>query len=106
MPIDPLATDLITLEEAAALVPGRPHRHTVYRWYSYGCHGYRLETIKLNGRVLTSPAALRDFLLAIQRDKTPVLPPQASESQSTRRTAAGRDKAKAKARKRLAKAGI
>jgi hypothetical protein len=97
--IDPLSPDNLTIDEAAALCPGRPHRHTVYRWHLYGIRGKRLDAKKINGRLYTSRDALEAFLDAIQtsRDTFIVTAPD-TETKSKQRAA--------RARKRLEKAGI
>ncbi len=94
--IDPLSDDLITIDEAAKLVPGRPHRHSVYRWSLYERRGHKLETVLVSGRRYTTRNALREYL---QNVSTPTGDP---------RTYRGRVNATraARAQKRLAKSGI
>jgi len=55
---------LLTLRQAAKRLPGRPHLGTLWRWYSHGVRGQRLETILIGGRRYTSAEALERFAAA------------------------------------------
>jgi hypothetical protein len=62
-----LSDDLITLREAAALLPRRrgrkrPHFSTLWRWALRGVRGVKLETVSVGDTLCTSPAALEEFL--------------------------------------------
>jgi len=70
MPIDIRSERLITLEEAAEMVPGRDegkrvHPITVALWARRGKRGIRLETILAGTRTCTSVEALCRFFEAI-----------------------------------------
>lgn len=60
--------DLLTLTEAANLIPGRPpDRTTVSRWVNHGIRAargelVRLDHVRVGGRVLTTKAAVERFL--------------------------------------------
>jgi len=56
--------EYITLLEACAVIPGRPHINTVKRWASRGYAGVILETWKLGQRRVTSIPALDRFFAA------------------------------------------
>ncbi|MEW4527905.1 DUF1580 domain-containing protein [Maioricimonas sp. JC845] len=58
---DLLHEDLIPITNAAAHFPVRPHRATLHRWRMHGVDGYKLETIKIGGRVFTSREAIERF---------------------------------------------
>jgi Protein of unknown function (DUF1580) len=62
----PISLDesLITLPEAARLLPGRPHVSTLWRWVSRGCRGIRLETLAIGRHRFTSREALERFAAA------------------------------------------
>src|SRR5262245_11402929 len=58
--------DLITLDEAAQLIPvGRCRRllnlSTIFRWITEGVGGIRLDAIRIGARWLTTEAALQQF---------------------------------------------
>ena len=58
--------DLITLQQAAALLPQRrrgrkTHVATLYRWTSKGCRGVKLEFVQIGGTRCTSREALGRF---------------------------------------------
>ncbi len=74
--IDPLSSDLISINEAAKLVPRRCHRHSIFRWMRDGRHGHLLESVLVAGHRYTTRDALREFLQAIQHapGKTPPEP--------------------------------
>jgi len=59
--IDVTTEQLLTLSEAAALLPGRPSVATLWRWRTRGAHGRRLESVVLGGKVFTSREALQRF---------------------------------------------
>ena len=53
--------NILTLAEAARLVPGRPHVATIFRWCRYGCRGVRLDYSRMGRRMLTTREALERF---------------------------------------------
>lgn len=66
MPIDLSHERVLTLREAAGVLPKTPrgkkvHVSTLYRWCSRGVRGVRLESLRLGGRVVTSVEALQRF---------------------------------------------
>ena len=67
--IDPLADELLTLPQAAALFPRRREGSrvsitTLWRWYTRGSRGVRLEVARVGGQVYTTRDAIRDFIQA------------------------------------------
>ena len=65
--IDPLADELISLVEAAALFPRRRggskvSTSTLWRWYTRGSRGVRLEVARVGGSVYTTRDAIRNFI--------------------------------------------
>lgn len=88
---------LITLSEAARLIPGRPHASTIWRWRTRGVKGRKLESVTIGGKAYTSREALQRF--AVASGGTEPEPP-------TLRTPKARERAIAKAEKELSDAGI
>ena len=73
--IDVFAEQLVSLTEAAGLLPRRrrgrkPAVQTLYRWASHGVRGVRLETIQIGGTRCTSREALQRFFLALHAGGT------------------------------------
>ena len=63
---DPFSEHLLSLSEAAAVMPGRPVcRQTVYRWAFRGIRGIKLETWTVGGGRHTSREAIGRFLAAL-----------------------------------------
>lgn len=66
--IKPLSDDLLTTGRAAKLIAKRTgvraSPSTVWRWMTGGCHGVRLEHVKIGRRVFTTAAALSAFISA------------------------------------------
>ncbi|REK12638.1 MAG: DUF1580 domain-containing protein [Planctomycetota bacterium] len=93
--IDLTNEHLLTLAEAASLLPDRPSIATLWRWRTRGAHGRRLESIVLGGKVYTSREAIQRFARQSGGDDT-----------STIRTPAARQQAIARAAKALDEAGI
>lgn len=52
----------ITLSQAAALLPGRPHLSTLHRWRLGGIRGVRLQTALVGGRRFTTRQWLDEFI--------------------------------------------
>ena len=70
MAIDPNSETLISLTEAAKLLPRRrggkrPHVSCLYRWTTSGCKGVILESVQVGGTRCTSKAALGRFFEAL-----------------------------------------
>lgn len=76
---------LIPLRDASRLLPGRPHRATVWRWASLGIwragRRVRLRTVVCGGRRYTTPLALDAFVSACTADPSPVVPMDPSNRQ-------------------------
>lgn len=62
----------ISLDHAPRLIPGRPHRATVWRWVSHGVtrggNVIRLRSIMSGGRRYTRPDWITDFLARLNAD--------------------------------------
>ena len=70
MAIDPLSEQLISLTDAARLLPRRRggkrvHVSCCYRWTTTGCKGVILESIQVGGTRCTSREALSRFFEAL-----------------------------------------
>lgn len=78
--IDPRAEQLIPIGEAAAHIPGRPHRATIWRWIQRGIRGVVLDSVRVGGRRYTSVEAIHRFILAFDGRKA-----TASQTDSRRR---------------------
>ncbi len=87
MIIDWIPEDLITLAEAARLLPTRPAPCTLWRWRTKGVNGARLECIRSGGRWLTTRQALARFLLAQSESASSGLPPPQPDMTSRLRAA-------------------
>ncbi len=59
--IDIADEKLVTLAEAAKLLPDCPSAATLWRWRTKGARGRRLESITLGGKVYTSVEAIQRF---------------------------------------------
>jgi hypothetical protein len=64
--IDPTHETLISLRDAAKLLPQRrggkrPHVSCIYRWTTAGCRGVVLESVQVGGTRCTSLPALSRF---------------------------------------------
>jgi len=63
--IDLQTEKIVTLTEAAKMLPGRPAVSTLWRWRTRGVHGIRLETRKLGHSRVTSMEAIERFSEAV-----------------------------------------
>ncbi len=82
--IDPTTESLVSLTEAARLLPARrggkrPHVSSLYRWTKAGRRGVVLESIQVGGTRCTSKEALARFFEALTH--APVLRQLADSSQ-------------------------
>lgn len=57
--------DFLTLKEAAARIPGRPHASTVWRWCRHGCNGVKLPYARAGRRIVIAEADLAPFMRAL-----------------------------------------
>src|SRR5262245_44630800 len=62
---------LLSLGDAALLLPHRPNASTLWRWASRGYRGHRLEVIRIGSRAFTSREALERFVTAINSEPPP-----------------------------------
>ncbi len=67
--IDPLEEELLTMPQAAALLPkrrggSRVSLTSLWRWSTRGAKGVRLETVRVGSSVYTTRTALRRFIEA------------------------------------------
>ena len=90
MPIDPLSDSLLTLPEAAALFPRRRagskvSTSTLWRWYTRGSRGVRLEVARVGGHVYTTTDAIRDFITARSATGGAAVPQAPAPSTRSRR---------------------
>ena len=63
-------SDLIPLGEACKLLPGRPHRSTVFRWAQKGREGVRLKVVSVGKTRCTTERWLMEFFEAVQKART------------------------------------
>ncbi len=91
MAIEPSTEELISLAEAARLLPARragkrPHVSCIYRWTTSGCKGVVLESIQIGGTRCTSREALARFFQRLTQgpaaDRTVIRSPAARERDS------------------------
>ena len=93
--IDINSENLLTMAEAAALLPGRPSLCCLWRWRVRGIRGRKLECVVLGGKPYTSREALARFARH-----------QGGTDQPTVRTPKARERAIAKAEAELTARGI
>jgi len=74
----------LTLSQAAALLPGKPHISTMHRWRLRGVRGVKLRTQLIGGRRYTKPQWLDEFFEALDDNDSA---PSAKTSLSSVRTA-------------------
>jgi hypothetical protein len=100
MAIQVLEEDVVPLEDAKKLLPGRPDRSTIYRWaLGSGSYGVKLESAKVGRKRFTSAQAIQRFVEAVTAAADGQAPPSI-------RTGRQRHKEMRAAERRLADAGI
>ena len=93
MSIDPLSDELLTLPQAAEILPRRREgskvsASTLWRWYTRGSRGVRLEIVKVGGQTYTSREALRAFIEARSLAGNAPVPQSPAPSSRSRRAMA------------------
>lgn len=63
--VDNKIEEYIPLLEASRIIPGRPHISTLYRWWTRGVNGVKLETVLIGGRRMCSRKSLAQFVAAV-----------------------------------------
>lgn len=63
--IDPHTEQIVTLTDAAKLLPNRPHVSTLWRWRKAGIRNVQLENLMYGGRRVTSLEALNRFFASV-----------------------------------------
>jgi hypothetical protein len=71
MSIDVFSDELLSLKEASATIPGRPHFVSLHRWCKEGLRGVRLSTVLVGGTRYTTKRALNAFFEATANAATP-----------------------------------
>lgn len=54
----------LTINEAARILPGRPHRNTVGRWMLKGLDGVKLRSFKFGAKRVTTQQWCAEFIKA------------------------------------------
>ncbi|MGD9719773.1 MAG: DUF1580 domain-containing protein [Pirellulales bacterium] len=98
--IDIATEHLLTLAEAAQLLPGRPSVSTLWRWRQKGVRGRRLETVLIGAKPYTSREALGRFAEQEGGDSDSVT------SSCQPRSPGGRELAISRAERELAEEGV
>lgn len=103
----------LSLTAAAKIVPGRPHRNTLWRWARKGVRArngkrIRLGHIRCGKRILTSPKAIMTFAQELAEADLEGLDAPAGKRTESRCSAsdAARTRAIQRAERRLAAEGI
>ncbi|MFO0889898.1 MAG: DUF1580 domain-containing protein [Isosphaeraceae bacterium] len=115
--IDPFSETVISLVEAARMLPQRPtgkalHVAALRRWAARGIRGHKLEVIYIGGTVCTSREALARFFATISGNDEPGASPARPTAPGpaprprTSRSPAERAKASEAAARRLAELGV
>lgn len=65
--------ELMSLADAAKSLPGSVSASTVWRWCHNGLRGVVLDSIRIGGRIYTTPRALQAFCETVSRRHKPVI---------------------------------
>jgi hypothetical protein len=81
---------LIAVADAPSVIPGRPHKGTVWRWVLNGIRGIKLESIVVGSKRFTSREAVDRFISATTAvangEPAPTRSPRAREREIARAT--------------------
>ncbi len=97
MAIDINSEQILTVAEAARLLPGRPSTRTVWRWLDRGVRHVKLESVLVGGRRFVSKESINRFLESIN---------QPDVQRTSPAVAAKRKRAIKRAEKELQEAGL
>ena len=56
----------LSIQEASAYLPGRPHANSVRRWMANGVYGVQLRSCRFGGKRLTTKQWCDEFQAALQ----------------------------------------
>jgi hypothetical protein len=93
--IDIKSEGLITMPQAAAMLPGRPSLCALWRWRTRGVRGRKLESVVYGKTPYTSVEALERFARHLGGNEAPAI-----------RSSAARERAIRKAEAELESAGV
>ena len=57
--------EYLSVRQACAHVPGRPHVNSIRRWMTEGCYGIKLRSVRFGGKRLTTKQWLAEFTDAV-----------------------------------------
>lgn len=57
--------EYLTLQQAAARIPGRPHTSTIWRWCRQGCNGVKLPYSRAGRRIVVTETDIAEFMRAL-----------------------------------------
>jgi hypothetical protein len=103
MSVDILSEAIVSLAEAAKIIPTRPDVSTLWRWYRRGVRGIRLETVIIGGKRYTSRESIQRF---IERTTEAHDKGAAAPAKPFARTRRNRNAAVTEAKKKLQAPGI
>jgi hypothetical protein len=55
----------LSIRDACAILPGRPHFNTVRRWMFQGCNGIKLRSVRFGQKRLTTGQWCAEFVTAV-----------------------------------------
>lgn len=88
MSIDIHRERLLSLAQAARLLPSRPSPTTMWRWCTRGIRGVRLRSVKIGRSRMTSEEALQEFVSNLNPEVISEDSPQKHETRSPASTEA------------------
>lgn len=59
--------DVLSLSEAAEVLPGKISTSTIWRWATSGQRGILLDSLRIGGRIYTTRRALQSFCEAVSK---------------------------------------
>lgn len=60
-----LASEYLTMAQAAALFPGRPCVRVVRRWHTHGCGNARLSAVRVGRKLMCTREDIAEFLMKL-----------------------------------------
>lgn len=88
MSIDIHREHLLSLAQAARMLPSSPSPTTMWRWCTRGVRGVRLRSVKVGRSRMTSEEALQEFISNLNPEATSEDSAQTRETRSSACTAA------------------
>ncbi|HMO13032.1 MAG TPA: DUF1580 domain-containing protein [Pirellulaceae bacterium] len=77
-----LDQELLSIKQAAKLIPSKPHAATLFRWMTKGSRGHKLQSWLVGGQRFTTALAIEEFIGKLSGGSAPSGQPSKSRQRA------------------------